>query len=76
MENELGNDEVWEVVLMAAERGWKINLLFKNEDKFDNAFITQIDEEKRAFIVERVGERHLKPSLIYNHELESAKLHW
>jgi hypothetical protein len=76
MENELGCDEVWEVVLMAAERGWKINLHFKNEDKFDNALITQIDEEKRAFIVERIGERHLKPSLIFNRDLASAKLHW
>ena len=76
MSNELGKQECWDVVLMAAERGWKISLEFQDGDSVAGAYITKMDEEKRAFILEKVGERHLKPKLVYNQDLKSAKLHW
>lgn len=69
-------DEIWEIVNMAAERGWKCSLWFTSGEDFKAAFITHIDEENRAFVVERVGERHLKPKLVYNSDLKDAQLHW
>lgn len=76
MSEDLGSLECWEVVLMAAERGWKLSIEFHNEENLSGAYITKIDEENRAFIVEKVGERHLKPKLVFNKDIKSAKLHW
>lgn len=76
MSDDFGKQECWDVVLMAAERGWKLSLEFNDEDSISGAYITKIDEEKRAFVLEKVGERHLKPKLVFNKDLKSAKLHW
>lgn len=68
--------ELWDIVILAAEKGWKVNFRFEDGTEFENAYITQIDAENQAYILERVGERHLKPKLAYHKDVIAAKLHW
>lgn len=70
------SEDVWQNILLAAERGWKLNLRFADGTELKSAYITQIDEENRAVILERVGERHLKPKLAYYSDIVEAKVHW
>lgn len=68
--------EVWESIQMASERGWKISFFLKDGNDFKEGFITHIDEENKAVLVERVGERHIQPTLIYANDVVETKLHW
>ncbi|MFK8138416.1 MAG: hypothetical protein AB8E15_08655 [Bdellovibrionales bacterium] len=66
----------WSNMKIAADNGWKISLKFTSGESFPDALITHIDEENKAIVCERVGERHLKPKLIYLDDVADTQLHW
>ena len=61
---------------LAAERGWKTNCFFRDGTVVQGAFITATDENKKAMVIERVGERHLQPRLVFLREIERLDVLW
>lgn len=59
------NQEVLQTLMMVAERGWRAHLVLSSGEELEQIYITLEDFEKGAFAVERVGERHLKPRMLW-----------
>lgn len=67
---------VEESIELCAEKGWRVSLYFRSGESFEGAFITATDENKKVIVVERPGERHLKPRIVYLNELQSVEVIW
>lgn len=69
-------DSVLQNVSLCVERGWRANFYFADGQTLLNAFITAEDLGAGAIVVERPGERHLKPRLIRLEELDRVDIIW
>jgi hypothetical protein len=67
---------VLENAKLAAEQGWKASFHFNDGESFQGGYITACDWDCGAVRVERVGERHLEPTLIYLKDLKRVELDW
>ncbi|HEX4925888.1 MAG TPA: hypothetical protein VFV50_17480 [Bdellovibrionales bacterium] len=61
---------------LAADRGWKASFFFQDGTAIHGAYITACDWEQGAVAVERVGERHLQPTLIFLKDLSKVEVDW
>jgi hypothetical protein len=61
---------------LAAERGWKVRLTMKSGQLLERMFITGTDWYKGYVALERVGERHLAPTLIHIPDIAAATAIW
>lgn len=61
---------------LAADRGWKASFYYQDGNTIHGAYITAFDWENGAVQIERVGERHLKPTLIFLKDLEKVEVDW
>ena len=80
MSDKSVKESVKETVLLCAERGWRISLTLVNEEGaseiLKGLFITAVDENQKAIVVERAGERHLPPRIVHMEEIQSAEAIW
>jgi hypothetical protein len=67
---------VLENAQLAADRGWKASFYYADGSSFQNGYITACDWQSGAVQVERVGERHLKPTLILLKDLQRVEVDW
>ena len=70
------NPDVLENAKLAAERGWKASFHYNDGTAFKGALITAYDWENAAVRVERVGERHLEPTLIFLKDIQKVEVDW
>lgn len=70
------NREVLQTLIMVAERGWRAHLVLSNGEEIKQIYITLEDFENGAFAVERVGERHLKPRLLWVKDVVKVTPDW
>ncbi len=68
--------EVLEKAKLCAEQGWKANIRFKDGEDYRGAFITAADFENGAVQMERIGERHQEPRLVWLKDIESWTPDW
>lgn len=68
--------EVLESTQLAAERGLKATFWLKCGDTHKNVYITAYDWDFPAVAVERVGERHLDPTLVKLKDVDRVEVHW
>ena len=61
---------------LCAEQGWKGTFRLLSGEVIEKAYITGTDWEKEAIALERVGDRHLPPRIIYLSEVESVEVGW
>ena len=65
-----------ESVWLCAERGWRIELNFKDGEKLGGQFITATDEQQKVIVVERPGERQKPARIVYLKDLASVTVNW
>ncbi|MEQ1876132.1 MAG: hypothetical protein ABL958_05765 [Bdellovibrionia bacterium] len=68
--------EVLENAQLAADRGWKASFFYNDGNSFKGALITAADWDAGAVRVERVGERHLEPTLIFLKDVQKVEVDW
>lgn len=68
--------DVLENAQLAADRGWKASFYYNDGNAFKGALITAYDWENGAVQVERVGERHLQPTLIFLKDIQKVEVDW
>ena len=70
------SDSVIKTAELCAERGWAGTYTFKTGEVLAGAFITATDEEQAVVVLERPGERDLKPRIVYLKDVENIEPHW
>ncbi len=70
------NSLVLENAQLAADRGWRASFYYADGSAFKGALITACDWENGAVRVERVGERHLEPTLIFLKDVQKVEVDW
>lgn len=68
--------DILEKAQLCAKQGWKGNYHFKDGEVFPQAFITKIDVENAFVVLERIGERHLKPRTVDLRTVEKLEPDW
>lgn len=61
---------------LCVNQGWKGNYHFEDGEIFTQAFITKADMENGFVMLERVGERHLKPRLVDLRTIKKIEPDW
>jgi len=61
---------------LCAERGWQANYTLKSGEIIEMAFITASDQNEKAIVLEKPGERHLEPRLVFLEEVQKVEPHW
>jgi hypothetical protein len=70
------NIQIIESAQLAADKGWRASFQFTDGRRIDGAYITAADWDVGAVKVEKVGERHLPPTLIYLKDLLKVEVDW
>ena len=70
------NQDTISTLKMVAEKGWRATLELSSGEVLDQIYITLEDFDKGAFAIERVGERHLKPRILYVKEVLKVLPDW
>ena len=70
------DEKIMADVRLCAKEGWKATFVFHNGEVFPQAFITATDFDAGAITLERVGERHLQPRLVFLNELAELRPDW
>jgi hypothetical protein len=68
--------DVIENTKLCVEQGWKGTFRLLSGEKVEGAYVTGTNWDVEAISVERVGERHLPPRIIYLNEVESVEVNW
>ncbi len=68
--------DILEKAQLCAEQGWKGNYHFKDGEIFSQAFITKIDVDNGFVMLERIGERDLKPRLVDLRDVKKLEPDW
>lgn len=61
---------------LCADRGWKASFHMMSGDVVEKAYITGTNWEQNVVSVEKVGERHLEPKIIYLKDVQSIEIGW
>jgi hypothetical protein len=70
------NQTVLENAQLAADQGWKAAFHYIDGRTFLGGLITAADWDAKVVKVERVGERHLQPTLIFLKDIEKVEVDW
>jgi hypothetical protein len=65
-----------ENIWLCAERGWPATFQLDSGETIIRAFITATDQENKAFVVEKPGERDRPPRILYTHQVLKVEPHW
>lgn len=68
--------EMWENAKLAADRAWSANFYATDGQEWIGFYITGIDEKNRALLIEKVGERHKEPTLLFLKDLKQLTVNW
>lgn len=68
--------DVIENTRLCADQGWKATFHLISGEIIEGAFITGTDWEKEAVSLEKVGERHLPPRILYLTEVNRVEVGW
>lgn len=69
-------DSVLKTAKMIADNGWKGTFHMLSGEKHSAMFITASDFDKGAVVCERIGERHLPPTLLMLSEVKHIVPDW
>ena len=68
--------EIIENAKLCAEQGWKGTFHLKSGEVISQAFITGTNWELNVVSVEKIGERHLEPRIVYLVEVDRIEVGW
>lgn len=68
--------EMLSILKVCAEQGWRVNFFKKDGTEFIAGYITAADFDKGAVLAEKMGERHIKPTLFHFDELSRVEADW
>ena len=63
-------------VKLCAERGWKGSFHLHSGEVIESGFITGTNWEEGVISVERVGERHLPPRILFLKDVKHIEVGW
>ena len=68
--------DVLENAKLCAEQGWKGTFYLISGEVIEKAFITGTNWEVGAVSLERVGERHLPPRIVFLKDVDRIEVGW
>ncbi len=72
----VAEDEIVKQIKLCADQGWKANFYFTDGKIFKERYITGADYDKKAIVVERIGQRGEEPDLIFFKDLKKVEADW
>jgi hypothetical protein len=76
MTNLKATRDVIENTRLCAEQGWKASFHLSSGEVIEKAYITGTDWEKQAVSLEKVGERHLPPRIVFLNSVVRVEVGW
>jgi hypothetical protein len=68
--------DVIENTKLCAEQGWKATFRLSSGEVIEKAYITGTDWDAEAVKVEKIGERHLPPRIIFLRDVDAVEVGW
>lgn len=68
--------DVIENTKLCAEQGWKATFRLLSGEVIEKAYITGTDWNEEAISIEKVGERHLAPRILYLKDVDQVEVGW
>ena len=70
------NPDVVENAKLCAEQGWKGTFHLKSGEVISKAYITGTNWDLEAVSIEKIGERHVEPRVVYLKDVSRIEVGW